>query len=663
MESFVTGATGFIGRHLIPHLLARGERVHVLVRRGSLPRLEALRARWGDGAERVHAVIGDLGEPRLGVAESEIELLRGRIDHFFHLAALYDMEADPDSLHDANVDGTRHAVELAEALEAGCVHHVSSIAAAGRYQGTFREDMFDEAEGLDDPYFATKHESEGIVRTACARPWRVYRPGIVVGHSVTGEIDKIDGPYYFFKLLRRLRTIPSWLPLIGIEGGLMPLVPVDFVARALDVLAHEPNLDGRCFHLVDPKAKSTGEVLNLFARAAGAPRFGMKLDQRTTSLLTAPLRGALRVLPGAERLAHLALAELGIPPRILAYVNPPRFDCRQAKTVLDRRGVTVPALESYAGRLYEYWERHLDPGAADHALARAIGGKRVLITGASSGIGKATALRAAAAGAEVLLVARSAEKLGEVQREIERAGGVARVFTADISDLASCDALVKEVLNAHGGIDVLVNNAGRSIRRSLALSQERFHDYQRTMQLNYFGALKLVFGFLPAMRTQRFGHIVNVSSIGVQAHPPRFSAYVASKAALDAFSRVAASELLDDGVRITTVYMPLVRTEMIAPTSIYKAFPTLSSNEAADLLCEAFVERGKRVATPLGVLGELAYAAAPQLVDQVLAQAYKLFPDSAAARGKPGEPHTPAEEPALSSKAVAFAHLVPGVHW
>ena len=661
MESFVTGATGFIGRHLVPHLLARGERVHVLVRESSLPRLEALRARWGDGTERVHTVVGDLSQPRLGVTDAEIAALRGRIDHVFHLAALYDMEADPDSLREANVDGTRHAVELAEALEAGCFHHVSSIAAAGRYPGTFREDMFDEAEGLDDPYFATKHESEGLVRTACARPWRVYRPGIVVGHSVTGEIDKIDGPYYFFKLLRRLRTLPSWLPLLGIEGGVMPIVPVDFVARALDVIAHEPDLDGQCFHLVDPRGRKTGEVLNLFAKAAGAPRFRVRLDTRTTGLLTAPLRGALALLPGAERLSNLALAELGIPPRTLAYIDPPRFDCRRAKAVLDRHGVHVPALESYAGRLWDFWERHLDPEAPDQALARALAGKRVLITGASSGIGRELALRAAAAGAEVLLVARSADKLREVQREIERAGGAAHLFTADLAELASCEALVKEVLNAHGGVDVLVNNAGRSIRRSLALSQERFHDYQRTMQLNYFGALKLVFGFLPGMRTQRFGHIVNVSSIGVQTHPPRFSAYVASKAALDAFSRVAASELFEDGVRITTVYMPLVRTEMIAPTTIYKAFPTISAGQAAELICGAFVGRDKRVATPLGVMAELAYAAAPELVDRLLAQAYKLFPDSAAARGK-GDAR-PAEEPALSSKAVAFAHLVPGVHW
>jgi NAD(P)-dependent dehydrogenase (short-subunit alcohol dehydrogenase family) len=260
-----------------------------------------------------------------------------------------------------------------------------------------------------------------------------------------------------------------------------------------------------------------------------------------------------------------------------------------------------------------------------------------------------------------VLVARTPEKLEDVQQAIERAGGVAHVFTADLSDLASCDALVKEVTSTLGGIDVLVNNAGRSIRRSLALSQDRFHDFERTMQLNYFGALRLVFGFLPGMREQRFGHIVNISSIGVQTNPPRFSAYVASKAALDAFSRCAASELLEDGVRLTTVYMPLVRTEMIAPTSIYKAFPTLSPGEAAALVCEAILGQGKRVSTPLGVAGEIAYAAAPEACDRVLAMAYRLFPDSAAAKGR-GDGR-PQEEPELSSRAVAFAHLVPGVHW
>jgi NAD(P)-dependent dehydrogenase (short-subunit alcohol dehydrogenase family) len=661
MESFVTGATGFIGRHLVPHLLERGEEVHVLVRRESLAKLEALRADWGDGADRVHAVIGDLGAPFLGVSPSDRERLAGRIDHFFHLAALYDMEADADSLREANVGGTRHMLELAEALDVGCLHHVSSIAAAGRYPGTFREDMFEEATGLDDPYFATKHESEGLVRATGGRSWRIYRPGIVVGHSQTGEIDKVDGPYYFFGALRRLRALPSWIPLLGVEGGPVPIVPVDFVARAIDVIAHEDGLDGRCFHLVDPRARPMGQVLNLFAKAAGAPRFGLRLGTRATALASAPLRAALAVLPPAQRVSDLVLAELGIPPRTLAYLEPPRFDCREAKRVLDRHGVRVPDLASYAPRLWEYWERHLDPEAPDRKLEGKVAGKRVLITGASAGIGRAAAEKLAAAGAHVVLVARNPEKLTDVQQAIERAGGVAHVFTADLSDLASCDVLVKEVTSTLGGIDVLINNAGRSIRRSLALSQDRFHDFERTMQLNYFGALRLVFGFLPGMREQRFGHVVNISSIGVQTNPPRFSAYVASKAALDAFSRCAASELLEDGVRLTTVYMPLVRTEMIAPTSIYKAFPTLSPGEAADLVCEAVLGQAKRVSTPLGVAGELAYAAAPAACDRVLAMAYRLFPDSAAAKGR--KDARPQEEPELSSRAVAFAHLVPGVHW
>ncbi|MEN8159244.1 MAG: SDR family oxidoreductase [Myxococcota bacterium] len=515
--------------------------------------------------------------------------------------------------------------------------------------------------GLDDPYFATKHESEGLVRTTGGRAWRIYRPGVVVGHSETGEIDKIDGPYYFFGALRRLRALPSWLPLLGVEGGPVPIVPVDFVARAIDAIAHEEGLDGRCFHLVDPRARPMGQVLNLFAKAAGAPRFGVRLGSRATALATAPLRTALSVLPPAQRASDLVLAQLGIPPRTLAYLEPPRFDCREAKRVLDRQGIRVPDLASYAPRLWEYWERHLDPEAPDRKLEAKVSGRRVLITGASSGIGRATAEKLAAAGAHILLVARSPDKLEDVRREIEKAGGVAHVFTADLSDLESCDALVKEVTSALGGIDVLVNNAGRSIRRSIALSQDRFHDFERTMQLNYFGALRLVFGFLPGMREQHFGHVVNVSSIGVQTNPPRFSAYVASKAALDAFSRCAASELLEDGVRLTTVYMPLVRTEMIAPTSIYKAFPTLSPQQAADLVCEAVLDQAKRVSTPLGVAGELAYAAAPEACDRVLAMAYRLFPDSAAARGR--KDARPNEEPELSSRAVAFAHLVPGVHW
>src|SRR5437763_2292421 len=219
MSYFVTGATGFIGRNLVELLLEREGTIYVLVREGSKGRLQELRNRWGTDESRVVAVVGDLSQPRLGVSDAELERLHGT-DHVFHLAAIYDMTADAESQRAANVQGTRHMVELAEAVEAGRVHMVSSIAAAGLYRGVWREDMFDEAEDLDNhPYFRTKHDSEGVVRRDCSRPWRVYRPGMVVGNSETGEMDKIDGPYYFFKLIRRLRNaVPQWVPLIGVEG-------------------------------------------------------------------------------------------------------------------------------------------------------------------------------------------------------------------------------------------------------------------------------------------------------------------------------------------------------------------------------------------------------------------------------------------------------------
>ena len=273
MGYFVTGATGFIGRNLVEHLLEREGTIYVLVREGSKGRLEELRSRWGADENRVVGIVGDLSQPRLGVSDEDISKLTGDVDHLFHLAAIYDMKADAESQQVANIDGTRHMVELAEAVDAGCVHMVSSIAAAGLYPGVWREDMFEEAVNLDtDPYFRTKHDSEGIVRNECTRPWRVYRPGIVVGDSETGEMDKVDGPYYFFKLIRRIRNaVPQWLPMAGIEGRQINIVPVDFVVKALDHIAHKPGLDGRAFHLTDPNAMTAGAVIDTFAAAAHAP--------------------------------------------------------------------------------------------------------------------------------------------------------------------------------------------------------------------------------------------------------------------------------------------------------------------------------------------------------------------------------------------------------
>ena len=420
MSYFVTGATGFIGRNLVERLLQREGTIYALVRAGSRGRLEELRTGWGADGARVVPIAGDLAQPGLGVAEEDLVAMRGEIDHFFHLAAIYDITADAESQEIANVEGTRHAIELAGAVEAGCFHQVSSIAAAGLYKGVWREDMFDQAQRLDNnPYFRTKHESERLVRDESPRPWRVYRPGIVVGDSRTGEIDKIDGPYYFFKALQRLRRVaPAWLPTVGIEGGEINIVPVDFVAAAIDHIAHQPGLDGRAFHLTDPNPRSAGEVINIFAKAADAPQMALRLDSGLTEPATGAVRSALKLLPPAKRAAKVALGQLGLPASVLTYVDyPTSFDSSGAQAALAGSGIEVPPLESYASRVWDYWERNLDPDLfKDRSLAGAVRGKIVLITGASSGIGKATAVKVADAGATVLLVARSIEKLEETKR-------------------------------------------------------------------------------------------------------------------------------------------------------------------------------------------------------------------------------------------------------
>jgi short-subunit dehydrogenase len=292
-------------------------------------------------------------------------------------------------------------------------------------------------------------------------------------------------------------------------------------------------------------------------------------------------------------------------------------------------------------------------GALARSLHDAVQDRTVMITGASSGIGKATALEIGRAHGTVLLVARSADKLEEVAREVEVLGGTAHVHRCDLTDPDDIDRMAQEALKQHGSVDILVNNAGKSIRRSVSRAYDRFHDYQRTMQLNYFAPVKLILNVLPVMREQGSGHIVNVSTIGLQTNTPRFSAYLASKAALDAFSRSIGPEVIGDGVHITTVYMPLVRTPMIAPTKIYDRFPTLEADEAARMITDAIRKRPKRVATTLGNLGQLGYAIAPGAQDLVVNRAYKLFPE--------GGDKPEIEKPTPEQRA--FARATRGVHW
>ncbi|WP_294765025.1 SDR family oxidoreductase [uncultured Rhodoferax sp.] len=665
MQYFVTGATGFIGKRLVKKLLERkGAVVHFLIRKESEDKVAGLREFWGlkdaKGAARAVPVFGDLTSKKLGVTADAVKALKGHVDHFYHLAAVYDLGADEESQIAVNIEGTRNTIDFAKAIDAGHFHHVSSIAAAGLYEGVFREDMFEEAENYDHPYFMTKHESEKIVRKDCKVPWSVYRPAMVVGDSQTGEMDKIDGPYYFFKLIQRMRQLlPPWMPSIGLEGGRVNIVPVDFVVNALDVISHKTGIAKQCYHLVDPVGYRVGDVLDIFSKAAHAPKMNMFVNAALLGFIPRSVTKSLMALAPVRRVRNAIMKDLSLPEDMLTFVNyPTRFDCRDTQAMLKGSGVECPNLKDYAWRLWDYWERHLDPDLhIDRSLRGTVGGKVVLVTGGSSGIGLAAAHKFAEAGAITVICGRDEDKLEEACKEAKAKGYSFVAYPADIADMADCDRFVKLLIDNHGGVDFLINNAGRSIRRAIESSYDRFHDYERTMQLNYFGCLRVTMGLLPGMVAKKKGHVVNISSIGVLTNAPRFSAYVASKAALDAWTRCASSEFADQGISFTTINMPLVRTPMIAPTNIYNNVPTLSPEQAADMVADACISKPVRIATRLGITGQVLHALVPRIAQIAMNTSFRMFPDSSAAKGEKGERQK------LSPEAIAMQQMMRGIHF
>src|ERR1700761_1941608 len=335
-----------------------------------------------------------------------------------------------------------------------------------------------------------------------------------------------------------------------------------------------------------------------------------------------------------------------------------------AKTALDLIGKPVGAVShalnrpSSMTRNAPLYGLNLLDALRGGSLEDAVRDRIVLITGASSGMGGVTARRIGEAHGEVVLVARGREKLNETAAAVKKAGGEAHVYPCDLTDLDAIEAMAGQVLADLGQVDILLNNAGKSIRRSLKLSYDRMHDYQRTMQLNYFAPVRLMLSLLPGMRERQFGTVVNVSSIGVLTRVPRFGAYIASKAALDILCDAWQAETHSDNVRFSTVHMSLVRTPMIEATTIYQRFPVLTPEDAADVLCRSMISRPRRVSPPFGQLAAFADAMSPAIMDRVRNQGFQLFDDSAAARGeKDGKPQE------VSPRARAFAEVTRGVHW
>jgi thioester reductase-like protein/NADP-dependent 3-hydroxy acid dehydrogenase YdfG len=673
MRYVVTGGTGFIGRRVVSRLLGEypDAEVWVVVRRPSLGRFERLAGQWG---ERAKPLVGDLAEPDLGLTYEAIAEL-GNVEHVVHCAAIYDITAPEPDQRIANVEGTRAVIELARRLNA-TLHHVSSIAVAGEFRGEYTEDDFDVGQQLPTPYHQTKFEAELLVREATGLPHRIYRPAVVVGDSRTGEMDKIDGPYYFFGVLAKLAVLPRFTPIMLPDTGRTNIVPVDYVVDALVALMHADGRDGQTFHLTAPKTIGLRGIYRGIADAAGLPPLRGSLPRSVSAPLT-KVRGRAKVW------RNMAATQLGIPAEVLDVVDlAPKFISDNTRKALHGTGspdIRVPAFADYAPKLWRYWAEHLDPDRARRDdPAGALIGRHVIITGASSGIGRAAAIAVAERGATVFALARNGEALDDLVAEIRANGGQAHAFTCDVTDSASVEHTVKDILGRFGHVDYLVNNAGRSIRRSVVNATDRFHDYERVMAVNYFGAVRMVLALLPHWRERRFGHVVNVSSAGVQARSPKYSSYLPTKAALDAFSEVVGTETLSDHITFTNIHMPLVATPMIAPSRRLNPVPPISAEHAAAMVVRGLVDKPARIDTPVGTLAEAGNYFTPKLSRRILHQLYLGYPDSAAAQGMT-PPETVAAQsssprrPRRPTRAVTRVRvprpvkrairLVPGVHW
>ncbi len=671
MRYVVTGGTGFIGRRIVSHLLATrpDAQVWILVRRQSLGRFERLTTEWD---ERAKPLVGELPELQL-TDETLAEL--GQIDHVVHCAAIYDITVGEAEQRAANVEGTRAVIELARRLDA-TLHHVSSIAVAGDFAGEYTEDDFDVGQQLPTPYHQTKFEAELLVRSTPGLRYRVYRPAVVVGDSRTGEMDKVDGPYYFFGVLAKLAVLPSLTPILLPDTGRTNIVPVDYVVSALVALMHTEGADGQAFHLTAPKSIGLQGIYRGVAKAAGLPSLRGSLPRS----LAAPV---LTVSGRAKVLRNMAATQLGIPAEVLDLVDlAPTFISEQTRNILQGSGVAeVPEFASYAPKLWRYWAEHLDPDRARRDDPHgALQGRHVIITGASSGIGRASAIAVAQRGATVFALARNADALDELVAEIRATGGQAHAFSCDVTDSVSVEHTIKDILGRFGHVDYLVNNAGRSIRRSVVNSTDRLHDYERVMAVNYFGAVRMVLALLPHWRERRFGHVVNVSSAGVLARNPQYSSYLPTKAALDAFSEVVAAETLSDHITFTNIHMPLVKTPMIAPSQRLNPVPPISPERAAAMVVRGLVDKPPRIDTPMGTLAEAGNYFTPKLSRRILHQLYLGYPDSAAARGispatsddlqdrpsarrRPKRPVRAVARIAVPRPVRKAIRLVPGVHW
>ncbi len=638
----ITGATGFLGRYLIDKLLSEGKDLTLLVRDVQSNAVKGLISSCEQKFDRpqINLVEFELTKEDLALP---IDFSSKKFDHVYHLAAIYDLTTSKVDMLNTNVEGTRRLLfQLKKDGFKGRFHFVSSIAVAGDFSGRFDENMFDENQSHSHPYHLSKFLSEKVVREFGADnnfPIRIYRPSAIVGHSKTGQIDKLDGLYYLFLFISALkRWLPSKAPLIIPKSKVvLDVVPIDYVVDGLVRISQleESELPEaqNCFHLSDPSTPSLSDVFKSILKVADGPTVSASIPIDSLSKFAfAKQFKMVRSLQAIHIVKKELLKSLGIPEVASEALMPQlQFEASNTLNLLAKYGEAPPKFEDYVTVLWDYYNKNLDPQKNRQQLAKKVfSGKRVLITGGSSGIGFASAKIAYTLGAKVLLVARDLEKLKQCEAEIKslvNQGGDIEIFTCDLSDLSACDGLVQEIIERYGSVDILYSNAGRSIRRSFTKSQGRFHDLERTMQLNYFGAARLMMGLLPSMVAHGGGHIVHSSSMGTISATPRFGPYMASKIALDTLMDSMAAELVNKKIFFSSIKFPLVQTPMVSPTSEFKKSKLTSPEEAAMMFVDTVIDQDRIKLPATGKLLSIASFLSPKFITHLYNYGFQIWPD------------------------------------
>ena len=635
----ITGATGFLGQYLIEALLKKNQELTLLVRNPESTVFKELMDRLEQEGEKpsVKLVKFDLTKDDLALSQT---CLLNDFDHVYHLAAIYDLSTSESDMLNTNVEGTRRLLSrLKRDGFRGCFHFVSSIAVAGNFSGRFDEDMFDEGQVHTHAYHLSKYESEKVVREfkeLSDFSVKIYRPSAIVGHSVTGHIDKIDGPYYLFLIISFLkRWLPGKVPIaLPKTKVVLDTVPVDYVVESLICLSRLKESDGQfCFHLSDPNTPPLSDVFSKVLSIAGGPSLGVSVPvDQVSKFVFAKQFKMIRNLQAIHILKREILRNLNIPEHIFEALMPKlKFDAKKTLSLLEAHSITPPKFNDYIEVLWEYYDKKLDPEKYRLDSARkSFQNKRVLITGGSSGIGFESAKIAYSLGAKVILVARSPEKLEECKVEIQALGaslGEIDTYSCDLSDLVACDELVHTIESNYGSVDVLFSNAGRSIRRSISKSQGRFHDLERTMQLNYFGAARLILGLLPSMLKQGGGQVIHSSSMGTISATPRFGPYMASKIALDTLMDSMAAEYANQNIAFSVIKFPLVQTPMVAPTAEFKKSKLTSPEQAAMMFVDAVIDQSRVKVPVTGKLLSFAAFLSPNIMTQLYSYAFQVWPD------------------------------------